>query len=173
MSKESWPFFSRLLYKIGQDFFGHTIAAHPPRPVRYDSASHAGLKRSGCWISCRSHCRTIVGRSHVKQDVVLVDGAAIESLTIFMGVGSGPVIYDVWGMHWVTQKLPQIYTANHATFQIPMRKITVQICGNFWVTQCIYISDYLLYRYSLFTCYVVKLCFTKHKGLKPVHWGVV
>ena len=32
-------------------------------------------------------------------------------------------------------KLPQIYTANHATFPIQIRKITVQICGNFWVTQ--------------------------------------
>ena len=37
--------------------------------------------------------------------------------------------------YWVTQKLPQIYTANHATFQILIRKITVQICGKFWVTQ--------------------------------------
>ena len=33
--------------------------------------------------------------------------------------------------YWVTQKLPQIYTANHATFPIRIRKITVQICGNF------------------------------------------
>ena len=37
--------------------------------------------------------------------------------------------------YWVTQKLPQIYTANHATFPIRIRKITVQICGNFQVTQ--------------------------------------
>ena len=29
-------------------------------------------------------------------------------------------------------------TANHATFPIWLRKITVQICGNFWVTQYIY-----------------------------------
>ena len=32
--------------------------------------------------------------------------------------------------HWpyiVTQKLPQIYTANHATFPIRIRKMTVQI----------------------------------------------
>ena len=29
------------------------------------------------------------------------------------------------------QKLPQIYTANHATFPIQMYAITVQICGNF------------------------------------------
>ena len=36
---------------------------------------------------------------------------------------------------WVTQKLPQIYTANHATFPIRIRKMTVQICGNFWVTR--------------------------------------
>ena len=34
-----------------------------------------------------------------------------------------------------TQKLPQIYTAIQATFQIRIRKITVQICGNFWGTQ--------------------------------------
>ena len=40
---------------------------------------------------------------------------------------------DSW--YWVTQKLPQIYTANRATFPIRIRKITVQICGNFWVTQ--------------------------------------
>ena len=37
--------------------------------------------------------------------------------------------------YWVTQKLPQIYTANHTTFPILIRKITVQICGNFWVTE--------------------------------------
>ena len=37
--------------------------------------------------------------------------------------------------YWVTQKLPQMYTANHATFPIQLRKITVQICGNFCVTQ--------------------------------------
>ena len=41
-------------------------------------------------------------------------------------------------IHWVTQKLPQIYTANHATFPIRIRKITVQICGNFWVTQYLF-----------------------------------
>ena len=39
--------------------------------------------------------------------------------------------------YWVTQKLPQIYTANHATFPVEMRKITVQIGGNFWVTKYI------------------------------------
>ena len=38
-------------------------------------------------------------------------------------------------MYWVTQKSPQIYIANHATFPIRIRKFTVQICGNFWVTQ--------------------------------------
>ena len=27
--------------------------------------------------------------------------------------------------------LPQIFTANHATFPLRIRKITVQICGNF------------------------------------------
>ena len=39
--------------------------------------------------------------------------------------------------YWVTQKLPQIYTANYTTFPIRIRKITVQICGHFWVTQYI------------------------------------
>ena len=42
-------------------------------------------------------------------------------------------------MYWVTQKLPKIYTAKHATFQIQMRKITVQLCDNFWVTQYVFI----------------------------------
>ena len=36
--------------------------------------------------------------------------------------------------YWVTKKLPQIYTANHAAFRIHISKITVQICGNFWGT---------------------------------------
>jgi len=40
----------------------------------------------------------------------------------------------VKSMYWVTQKLPQIYTANLATFPMKIRKITVQICGNLWVT---------------------------------------
>ena len=39
--------------------------------------------------------------------------------------------------YWVTQKLPQIYTENHATFPIKVSKITVQIYGNFWFTQYI------------------------------------
>jgi len=34
---------------------------------------------------------------------------------------------------FLTQKLLHIYTANHATFPIQIRKITVQICGDFWV----------------------------------------
>ena len=29
--------------------------------------------------------------------------------------------------YWVTKKLPQIYTANHATFPIRIRKITVHL----------------------------------------------
>ena len=37
--------------------------------------------------------------------------------------------------YWVTQKLPQIYSVNHATVPIKIRKIIVQICGNFLVTQ--------------------------------------
>ena len=42
----------------------------------------------------------------------------------------------------MTQKVPQIYTANHATFPIRIRKITVQISGNFWVTQYIEIQEF-------------------------------
>ena len=41
----------------------------------------------------------------------------------------------IWVKYWVTRKLPQINAANHATFPKQTRKITVQICGNFWVTQ--------------------------------------
>ena len=37
--------------------------------------------------------------------------------------------------YWVIQKLPQIYAANQATYPIQIRKITIQICGNFWVSQ--------------------------------------
>ena len=47
--------------------------------------------------------------------------------------------------YWVTQKLPQIYVANHATFPIWIRIITVQICGNFWVTK------YKVYKCSINT----------------------
>ena len=32
-------------------------------------------------------------------------------------------------------ELPQIHTANHATFPRQIRKITIQICGNFWGAQ--------------------------------------
>ena len=35
--------------------------------------------------------------------------------------------------YWVTQKLSQIYTANHATFTRQIRKVTVKSCGNFLV----------------------------------------
>ena len=34
----------------------------------------------------------------------------------------------------MAQKFPQIYSANHATFPIRIRTLTVQIFGNFWVT---------------------------------------
>ena len=37
--------------------------------------------------------------------------------------------------YWGTQMLPLIYTANQATFPIQIRKTTVQIYGNLWVTQ--------------------------------------
>ena len=38
-------------------------------------------------------------------------------------------------LYWVTQKLPQIYTANYANFPIRIRKIKVQNFVKFWVTQ--------------------------------------
>ena len=44
-------------------------------------------------------------------------------------------IYGRTSIYWVVHRLPQIYTANHATFPIQIRKITVKICGYFWVTQ--------------------------------------
>ena len=40
-----------------------------------------------------------------------------------------------WLEYWLVHKLPQIHTANHATFPIQIRIITVQICGILWVTQ--------------------------------------
>ena len=61
-------------------------------------------------------------------------------------------------MYWVTQKLPRIYTANHATFPIRILKITVQICGNFWVTQ--YIMDTLL-----MTDLITRLNFSKYASI--------
>ena len=45
------------------------------------------------------------------------------------------VKYSLRPVYWVTQKLPQIYTANHTTFPLHIRKVTVHICGNFWVIQ--------------------------------------
>ena len=51
-------------------------------------------------------------------------------------------------------EVTQIYTANHTTFPIQIRKITVQICGNFWVTQ--YIPCYALGSESLEQCTKVK-----------------
>ena len=50
-------------------------------------------------------------------------------------------------LYWVTQKLPQIHTANHPTFPIRIRKITVQICGNFWVTR--YVVKYVKLRWTV------------------------
>ena len=41
----------------------------------------------------------------------------------------------------MVHKLPQIYTANHVTSPIQKRKITVQICDNFWVTQYSWIYE--------------------------------
>ena len=55
-------------------------------------------------------------------------------------------------IYWVTQKIQQIYTENHATFPIRIWKITVQICGNFWVTQYRYIKFYVCQKYNLTIC---------------------
>ena len=52
-------------------------------------------------------------------------------------------------IYWVTQKLPHIYTANHATFPIRIRKLTVNICGNFWVTQYNYMKNRLTFKNSV------------------------
>ena len=56
--------------------------------------------------------------------------------TEFTDIGANKTyIKHRYNIYWVTQRLQQIYTANHATFPIRIRKITVQICDNFWVTQ--------------------------------------
>ena len=61
--------------------------------------------------------------TQIADDTGKVENCFIETFTFESSV------------YWVTQKLPKIYTANHATFPIRIRKITVQICGNFWVPQ--------------------------------------
>ena len=43
--------------------------------------------------------------------------------------------HDFLDIYYVFHILPQIYTANHATFPIQMYAITVYIFGNFWGTQ--------------------------------------
>ena len=67
--------------------------------------------------------------------------------------------------YWVTQKLPQIYTANLATFPIRIRKITVQICGNFWVTQYLYS---VATRNTLRTSEGKQLCCRSHFKQTPL-----
>ena len=65
----------------------------------------------------------------------------------------GPPTVQLSCKYWVTQKLPQIYTANHETFPIQIRKITVQICGNFWVTPSTFSyiskSDIISFRFII------------------------
>ena len=58
-----------------------------------------------------------------------------HTFSLFSSSVSAILILPNLNAYWVTQQLPQIYTANHATFPIQICKITVQICGNFWVTQ--------------------------------------
>ena len=58
-----------------------------------------------------------------------------SNFVIAVCIAACNVWFIIFINQWVTQKLPQIYTANYATFPIRIRRITVQICGNFWVTQ--------------------------------------
>ena len=64
----------------------------------------------------------------------------ISNILVYLRLIIGPcrisgILYGTRAKHptdmiyWVTQKLPQIYAANHATFPIQIRKITVKICG--------------------------------------------
>ena len=64
----------------------------------------------------------------------------------------------------MTQKLPPIYTANHATFPIQIRKITVQICGNFWVTQ--YYGSPLIYVQEVFLDIIHTQVYKNYRDLK-------
>ena len=70
--------------------------------------------------------------------------------------------YSELSSYWMTHKLPQKYIANHATFPIRTRKIIVQICGRFWVTQYVHgISFVILYskivRHPMMNIYVYKI----------------
>ena len=75
-------------------------------------------------------------------------------------------------LYWVTQKLPQIYTANHATFPIEIRKITVQICGILWVTQYLdlHLSLSLCLSFSSSPLGFIAYCneFALHSQLEPM-----
>ena len=59
----------------------------------------------------------------------LVKGHAIYALKVqnFNNISGTDFVFTYRAFH----KLPQIYTANHATFPIQMYAITVWICGNF------------------------------------------
>ena len=81
---------------------------------RLDLRSSETLKVTSC-------CRTTV--------FVAVLSPRLDSSSNLDSLPSGAV-----QTYWVAQKLPQIYTANHAIFPIRIRKFTVQMCGN-WVTQ--------------------------------------
>ena len=59
--------------------------------------------------------------------------------------------FNAYVVQWVTQVLPQKYTANNATFPIQIRIITVHICGNFWVTRYIFFFFFSLPNGVLFS----------------------
>ena len=66
-----------------------------------------------------------INRKHPNQQIMNVIKISVDTRWIRV----------VCMNYWVTHKSPQISAANHATFPIQWRKMTVQICGNFWVTQ--------------------------------------
>ena len=73
---------------------------------------------------CQYGCRVLYGVS------LMGGGGMIEMQNIYPSN-----MFQFCLNYLVTQKLPQIDTVHHATFPIKIRKIIVQICGNFWVTQ--------------------------------------
>ena len=74
-----------------------------------------------------------------------------------ISVLQNPYSYASQCIYWVTQRLPQIYTENYATFPIQIQKITVQICGNFWVTQyiCVFAVSLTLPHMMTNPCFTI------------------
>ena len=68
----------------------------------------------------------------------------------------------------VLSYLRQIYTANHATFPIRKCKNTVQICGNFWVTQ--YIASHKIRYGELYASVLRGYCLTSTSFVGQHYW---